>query len=266
MPKKNMSPEERKAWGEKMKAARLAKAQAAAPVAPPSVGEEPPVEVSPEETVSQVDDVDELRKQVEELRQVLLSQGAQQHQTPVVTDRGIRGTRIKFSLDPKNYPTKEEIFEKLLQEAKLTIQGFGRDWWDINYEIGKVNYETKDGINTTEPKFRVELIRIIPDEEGMPSKKRYVIHKLTLFEDPDAAIQVANQMGIDVPDFLEKDFLDEMRYIRIRDWIAESFYKPRPTQPRTNMREQVVENRLVNVWEANSTEAMEIPFEQIKKF
>lgn len=226
------------------------------------------VSASAPEDIQGESELDQLKRHVQELSSVIANlqkQAPQGAQGPQVTSRGIVGTFVKYSLNPKDYPTREVIFEKLLQEPKLTIQGFTRDWWDIEWEISQVNYDTKDGIHTSEPKFQVRLIRIVPDEEGMPSAKRYVLHKLSFFEDPVAAMQVAAQYGLAVSDELEKTFLDEMRYLRIRDWVLESFYPPKPTQAKMNKTETVIGNRLVEVYEINSTETESIPFNQMTK-
>lgn len=265
MPKKNWTPEERKAFAEKMRAAREAKQrehQGGEGNIPRINKVETPQEAS--ETISQGDDIEQMKRQIEELKAMLLRQPLSPI-APQVTARGVVGTLEKFPVDPKHYPTKEEIFERLLQEADLTIQGFSRDWWDINYQVSSVNYDTKDGLNVTEPKFKVELIRIIPDPEtNKPSAKRYVLHKLTLFEDPRAAIDMARQYGLEVNESNEKAFLDEMRYLRIRDWVKESFYPPKPTQEKSNKVETVIGNRLVEVFEINSPTPEDIPFDQLQ--
>lgn len=275
MPRKKLTPAEKKAWGAKMKAAREEKARERAYPTPdqveaPRLAETPPpleVSESAPETISQDDDVEAMKRRLRELESYIFNQPRQPQATgPQVTQRGtVVGTLEKFPVDPKHYPAQEEIFERLLNERRLTLQGFGRDWWDIEYEVSSVNYDTKDGLNVTEPKFQVRLIRIIPHPEtNEPSNRRYTLHKLTLFEDPRAAVQTAREHGLEVDEANERRFLDEMRYLRIRDWVIESFYPPKPTQDRTNKREEVIGNRLVEVFEANSTDPVEVPFNQMK--
>lgn len=268
MPKNKMTPEERKAWGAKMKALREKKALERDPqfkLTPQTIDEPvPPAQPSPSapETISQGDDIEQMKRQIAELTQLILSRQS----APQITPKGVVGTLEKFPVDPIYYPTKEQIFERLLGEERLSIQGFNRIWWDINYEVSSVSYDTKDGLNVTEPKFRVELIRILPDPDTQqPSNQRYVLHKLTMFEDPQAAIQVARQYGLEVREEDQKQFLDDMRYLRIRDWVAESFYPPKPTQVKSNKKETVIANRLVDVYEINSTQSEVMPFNQITK-
>lgn len=297
MPKKNMSPAERKAWGEKMKAAREAKAKQSAQTqaapensepARPSAEEESerkldtvlsaeaagdlnpePIETSPSapEVNTQGDpSITDLLRRIEELereRQFFqqpvppVAQGAQ------VTSGGIVGTVTKYSVNPKDYPDPRD---KLFEEPRLRLKGFNRDWWDLEWTVGRVNYETKDRINTVEPKFQLKLIRIIEDPEtGEPSNKRYTLWKGTFFEDPQAAIQVALDHGYEVSEQMEKAFLDEMRYLRMRDWLLEAFYPPKPSQAKVNKTETVIGNRLVEVYEINSQESATIPFQNLTK-
>jgi len=47
-----------------------------------------------------------------------------------------------------------------------------------------------------------------------------------------------------VPESLQKDFMDEMRYLAMRDWLLEAFYPTRPTNT-AERHEEVIDNRLV---------------------
>jgi hypothetical protein len=263
MARKEKTPAEKKAWGQKMKAAREAKAKLDTVLSAEAAGAINPESHVPEMTTPSEPSVAELMKRIQELeqRQFFQQPIPQQSQGAQVTSQGVVGTTTKYD-DPKSYPDPRD---RLFGEPKLTIQGFTRDWWDLVWTVTAFRYQTKDGLWFSEPKFDLELIRIVADDEGMPSSKRYVLHKLTLFEDPDAAMQVANQYGVEVPDHLEKSFLDEMRYLRVRDWVLESFYPPKPTQERMNKTETVIGNRLVEVFEANSATPVEVPFKQLNK-
>ncbi len=275
MPRKKWTPEEKKAWGEKMKAAReLAKGKKVAESqgftlnqheVPTSHNVEE-AQPSPEDVGVEEPSVSDLARQVQELKSYIATlqpAAAQQPQTAQVTQRGIVGETVRHSVNPKDYPDPRD---RLFTEKKLVLQGFNRDWWDLEWIISTARYQTKDGLWYVEPKFQIKIIRIVPDPEtNEPSAQRYVIHKGTFFEDPDAAIAAANQYGLEVPPQLEKTFLDEMRYLRMRDWVMESFYPPKPTQAKMNKRETVIGNRLVEVYEINSHESSTIPFNNLNK-
>lgn len=228
MPKKNMTPEQKQAWGAKMKAAREAK----------RITNNPP----------QVDqnNIDEILSRLREAESQLASlRGGE----PNVTAKGVTGVITKASLNPKDYPDPRG---RLFEESRLTLKGFNRDWFDLNWEIKRVNSETYEGFKMVQPKFYMELVKIMEDDEGRPSNKRYVVCSGSFFEDPDAFIEIASQNGIDLPETLHKPFLDEMRYLTIRDWLMEAFYPAKSTQPKSNKIETVIANRLVEVYEVNS--------------
>jgi hypothetical protein len=273
MPKRNWTPEQKKAWGEKMRLAREAKASASAEHRR-SAAEK--IEVSPsppeintggEETISALmKRIDELEKrQFFSPAQVTPVLGAQPQSSTVgaqVTMQGVVGTIVKYSTNPKDYPDPRD---RLFSEPKLSLKGFNRDWWDLEWEVSRVNYDTKDGLHMSEPKFQIRLIRIVEDENGEPSNKRYILWKGTFFEDPEAAIAIAAEKGLEIPEELQKSFLDEMRYLRMRDWLTEAFYPPKPSQQKMNKTETVIGNRLVEVYEINSVNTEEIPFEKLTK-
>lgn len=279
MPKKNMTLAERKAWGEKMRLAREAKAERKIvdPITGKTLGFTPPeqenstsqnVEVSPSapEDIQGESELDQLKRHVQELSGVIANLQRQQvppvQQGAQVTSRGITGTVTKFSTNPKDYPDPRD---RLFEEPKLKLKDFNRNWWDLEWEVTRVNYDTKDGIHMAEPKFQLRLIRILEDPEtGEPSNKRFTFWKGTFFEDPEAAIQVAAQYGIEVGEQMEKEFLNEMRYLRFRDWLLEAFYAPKPSQEKINKVETVINNRLVEVYEINSPNSETIPFQNLK--
>ncbi len=273
MPRKEKTPAEKKAWGEKMRLAKEAKAQErlakaddtilgdahTVPEATPSV---------PEMTTPSEPSVADLMKRILELEQRQFFQASQsapglQQQGAQVSARGLVGTVTKYSVNPKDYPDPRD---QLFEEPKLRLKGFNRDWWDLEFTITPVNYDTKDGIHMSEPKFQIRLIRIVEDPDtGEPSNKRYVLWKGSFFEDEGAAIAVAAQHGIQIPPELEASFLNEMRYLRMRDWLMEAFYPPKPTQDKANKVETVIANRLVEVYEINSVNSETIPFEKLSK-
>jgi hypothetical protein len=248
MPKKDMSPEERKAWGEKMKAAREAK-KAETVTAPPA---EPPE--TPEENVDQ-NDLRALLKRIEELE----SQKFFPKDTP--TTPTSKTVVTKFSFNPKDYPDPRE---RLFTEPKLTLKGFNKDWWDLGWEVQKVNYE-EDGVKLAAPRFLLEIYRIMEDEEtGEPSAKRYVAKKGNFFEDPDSFLVIAEQHGHVIPESFTGEFMNEMRYLAMRDWLVDFFYPPNNTEKKSNKTETVIGNRLVEVFEISSEESSAIPFAQLK--
>jgi hypothetical protein len=220
MPYKKGSPEA-KAWGEKMKAARAKKDNV-------------------EETIDQ-NDVSALLKRIEELEQKQFF-----NQPSVPTTKTVV---TKFSFNPQDYPDPRD---KLFEEPRLKLKGFNKDWWDLGWEIQKVTYE-EDGIKLAAPRFLLELYRVIEDEvTGEPSNKKYLRKRANFFEDADAFLAIAEQHGITIPETFHKTFMDEMRYMSLRDWLVDFFYPSRVLNDKHEKVETVIDNRLVPVYEINS--------------
>ena len=100
-------------------------------------------------------------------------------------------------------------------------------------------------------------------KDGNKTEGRYVRRQMIFFEDPDAAMTVARENGLNVEDFEEKTFLDEMRYLRVRDWLLENFYPPKNINRKQNKKQMVVGNQVVEYYEVSSVENSDIPFDQL---
>ncbi len=251
MPKKEWTDEERKAFADKMKASREAsKAKQPETVAVPETKEQ--------EEILSSEDIQALVRRVKELESNFARSATKTdfyQGKPEVTRQGaLVGSFEKYIIDPARYP---DPCERLSQEPRLKRFAF-----DINYElkftVSTVQYQTQDGVNTREPRFTLELINIHMDDQGNPTNKRHVIRTCILHEDPQAAIEIARQNNIEVGED-EKAFLDEMRYLRMRDWLLEAFYPAKP-QTNNNAKEEVIGNTVVRVYEVNSPNPQAIDF------
>ncbi len=175
----------------------------------------------------------------------------------------LTGTYERYRVEPNYYPNPTE---RLSDEPRLQRFAF-KDNYELAWEVQLSQYETADHIRTKEPRFLLKLIvKVYDDISGELTNRRFVILKGIFHEDPDAAIYIANQNGIAVDVENERDFLNEMRYLRFRDWLLEAFY-PTPPPPSNNKREVVIGNKLVEVYEVNSTtsESMAAGFASMTK-
>lgn len=244
MPKKIMSPEERKAWGAEMKAAREAKKVTE------RIVNHPPREDS--------DDIDALKKRISELEAYLKPPSE-----PTVNQGRMTGVYERYKLGAENYPDPRE---RLALEPKLGLKNFN-NWFELEFRVEKSRYPTPGGGPgdwTEEPKFILQLIRIMEDPDtGEKTNKRYGVNQLIFHEDPGTALSIANDVNFDVTSVGEADFLNEMRYLRMRDWLLSCFY-PEPAAPKSNKKEMVVGNKLVEVWEVNSETPERIDFGALK--
>jgi hypothetical protein len=242
--KKDATPEERAAFGAKMKAAREAK-QAA-------VTEET-------ETTIQNEDYNSLKAQVEELTRLINSQSVKLPEAPQgaqITAQGIIGTLHKYNLDPDYYP---DYSERLAAEPRLARFAFGENW-KLEQSVRPWTYTTLDNRRVAEPQFTIQLIGYVFDEDGEKTGEEFVKRQRIWFEDPESALAVAAQNGLKVEDYQEKEFLDEMRYIGVRDWLLENWYAPSNTNKKSKTRQQVIGNQVVDVYEVSSTTTASIPF------
>lgn len=209
-------------------------------------------------------EVEDLKRMVTELKAMVLDkQMAEKNGSDaVLTDRGIVGTHERYIMDPAQYPDPRE---RLASEQRLTHLAF-----DLNFELeygchSTRRYQTIDGRWQVEPQFDLELIRKVRDENtGELTPGRYTVCKGIFFEDPDSAVAVANEQGLPVDDSNQKEFLDEMRYIRMRDWLMDAFFYPVDTSPQKKKRDMVIDGRQVQYWEVSGEESQAIPFGQLR--
>lgn len=272
--------EEKKAFGAKMKAAREAKKQVETPensanssgavVNNTSIDESnsggentPPVD-----EIGKDPSVDDLKRQIDELKAYLFNQSTQQAQPqgPQVNQQGIlKGTFEKYLVDPALYPSPTE---RLAAEPRLAAFAFGHNY-NLDYEVAISSYETKDGINTKEPRFHLTLSRKRYDDQGEPLRDKdgnqlaYIVRKMTYHEDPQSAVIVARERNLDIDQSNERVFLNEMRYLRTRDWLFDIFF-PKQADTRKEHSQEVVDGKLVQVISIASTDAQTIPFAELK--
>lgn len=203
------------------------------------------------ETVSSEVDYQDLLRQIKELKDNQWSMMASKQGIPssaIGAGGKLTGTHEKYSTAKDRYPNPSE---RLTGELKLQRFAFPINY-ELNYEVGVSEYTTIDNIRMREPKFTLELVRIVLDEEtGDPTNGRYIICRLVMHEDPEAAMVIAREQGLEVESDNEDDFLNEMRYLRMRDWLLECFY-PAPTKKESNKREMVINGKLVTYYEKNN--------------
>ncbi len=209
---------------------------ATAPVAQPEITGE--LDIQPTR-------LDDLQRQLNEVMEtnallkaaILNSSNNQQSSADSVSvGRGNKlvGEVDKYLVDPAAYP---DPTTRLASEPRLETIAFKHNY-DLEYEFRVSSYETKTGINMREPDFLVTLHRVVYDSQGAPviisdpktgkpAVKRYIARRLSFKEDPQAALVIARENSLLIDKTDEKAFLDEMRYLRVRDWLFDVFW-PKP--------------------------------------
>lgn len=259
--------EEKKAFGVKMKALRDAKA-ASKELDEDNVFE-PDIEVTekvtpptpePVETTSKEETTEELLKRALEAIANLTGQNAQAAASGTQVANGkLVGTTDKFSMDFASYP---DPTSRLREEKVLERFGFKSNY-ELKWSVSTSRYQTIDGIWQQEPKFNIDLIRVLFDEEtGKDTGGRYIEYRIVFHEDPDAAMVIARDNGVTLDTSDEKGFLDEMRYLRVRDWLLECFM-PKAPKAASNNKQMVINGKLVEYYEVNSEDSASIPFNKL---
>ena len=238
---KDWTEEERKAFGEKMKAAREAKKNE------PEIKEE--VTISKSEFEDLLKTVAELKSQLQTPNQFTPQPGLQQAQ---VTAGGLVGVQEKYSTT-QNYPSP---VERLKKESRLAPFAFEYNY-DLTFDVSTSQYKTLEGVTVKEPKFEVQLHGIKLDDQGEQTNQRYIIRKLMFHEDPEAALTIAREQGIEVDPLNEVDFLNEMRYLRCKAWLLDIFYPPKTDQSK-KMKEEVIGNQVVQVFDVTSKDSVDL--------
>ena len=165
--KRNLTPEQRKAIGERLKKAREAKDAQTASHAQAEKNESVVEDTSVEETIS-VSQYQDLLRQIQEMKAAgfdeLLKKSSESKpaQTASITNQGVVGLQEKYSVSPDDYPSP---VEELSSDPRLARFAF-RENYELDYRFTTSQYETKDNRNVIEPKFHLQLNRIKYDEAG----------------------------------------------------------------------------------------------------
>lgn len=252
--------EERKAFGEKMKASRAAKTNTPQPTEP--------VEATPSEPTVNLTQ-DQFQALMERLNKLETSKTETLETKPLPNSNQASidnlgrtiGIMTKYSVNPDDY---EDPREKLMSTPALERFAFRTNYF-LKWDVEQTIYETKFGTSYAEPRFELRLYKRLfeddgtptpdvdkatgiqrLDEQGRPQFKSYLVTKGFFFEDPAASLKEAVQMGLPVNNANSKEFLKQMRELRYQSWLLEVFNKPRTTS-KPNKESMVIGSSVVTV-------------------
>lgn len=180
---------------------------------------------------------------------------------PTIQNGKLTGTMDRFPVDANLY---EDFTQRLEDDPTLTRFGFKENYW-LDYRFEVVRYQTIDNIWMQEPKITIDLNRREFDEEtGKPTGGAFKVYRIVIHEDPDTAVYIARLNGLAVPEDVagETAFLNEMRFLQVRDWLRECFMPKKPSN-HNNKREMVINGRLVEYFEVNSENSQSLPFSEL---
>lgn len=206
-----------------------------------------------------------LANQPQQRAKIATEAAAEGKEAPRFSPQGdMIGSFEKYIIDSSHYP---DPCAALAEEPRLARFAFSENY-ELDFAVSTTSYTTIDNVRTREPKFTIKLIRIILDEDtGEATDKRYVVCTGIFHEDPEAAIEIARRNNIEVDTTDQEQFLNQMRYLRMRDWLLEAFYPPKPDNA-SQRTETVIGNRLVEVFTKSNVvgeQSDPIPFSQLKK-
>lgn len=175
----------------------------------------------------------------------------------------------KYLVDPENYP---DPTPRLSQEQRLQTIAFNHNY-ELEYDFHIRSYETKTGVNMREPEFTIRLLRCVIDDQGNRVKvldpktgkemdKFYIARRMMFHEDPQAALVIARENNLDIDKTDEKHFLDEMRYLRVRDWLFDFFW-PKGTENTEGIKEEAIGGTIVQVYTKSSVEPSAVDFDKL---
>lgn len=216
---KDMTPEERKEWGQKMKEARAKKK------------EDKPDTVSKQDFDKQQEQIAELTAKLQELSSATshAPQAVEERAHAHLGTQGIQGVVVKYPTDKSFYPDPtDELYD--LPELKKKAM---RENFSLTFDVTEQVYENK-GVTYSEPKFVLELWRFPNESEKAQIAKQMQkdgdgtksldleevkIHLGTcvVHEDKTTAISMAGKLGIDYGD--ERDLLNKIRVQRFKQWL-----------------------------------------------
>lgn len=219
-------------------------------------------QMTPQEDTITSEDYADLLREIRELKKKVWQNETRPESIQLKGGKLI-GTVTKYDLDAAVYP---DPVSRLAKEPKLARYAFVENY-DLKFNVSISEYETIDGIRTKEPKFTLELIGKIFDEEtGELTKGRYIICRLIMHEDPGAALVIARDNDLEVDEADEEAFLNEMRYIRMRDWLTKCFVPEIPKKD-NRKKEMVIGGKIVEYFEVDdyAENTPEKPFGSLSK-
>lgn len=159
----------------------------------------------------------------------------------------LMGEQVKHDLDKSKYPDPRE---RLYDEKEFSRFAL-RDNINLYWNVFVTRYPNAFGVRVAEPRFQIEMRPRRFEADGTYQGKEWVRQVLVMHEDPDAAIETANLLGVEVPPVLDKEFLDEMRYQRCKLWLKDLLLPQPPsvTNQNNNRGEMVIGGMVVATYE-----------------
>lgn len=240
MPRKEWTEEERKAFGEKMKAAREAKAPQDAPTF------EPTQESTEQPTVTLTQDqFQEMLSRIESLENQKQTTQPTQSTAQLNSQGAVVGVIERFPVDPMYYKSPVDGLYDLPDLKRYAM----RENYEIRWQVTPTKYQTANGTWFVEPRFELTLLRRMFDEEDptleLPTK--IVLGKASFFNDPPADILEASLAGVALEDLDKGEFQEKMRMYRYSFWLRERLNPRKPESTKAQSEQRVIGGKVYEI-------------------
>lgn len=158
---------------------------------------------------------------------------------------GVQGVVQKYNVEASWYPDPSERILNMPELARFAPH----QNYEVKWVVDGVEYE-KANITYTEPVFKVSILRVMFDDNGMPTNQRAIVGRHIQLEDENVARWVGKEMGLNIED--ERAFMDEIRFQRIRRWVLDLLTPQRQQDRVESISEMVIDGRVVPVMEVET--------------
>ncbi len=166
----------------------------------------------------------------------------------VLSANGIQGITYRYDISKGHYP---DPTERLLSEptlARFAMKENFRFRWSVDGE----QFE-KHGMTFAEPRFTLELFRLLFDDEGQSTGRMALIARAMQMEDDFVVRMAASNLGLlDKFEDSEEGFRllrDEVRYWRLQQWLFGIFTPAKIKTFRRAPRTEVIAGKVVEVYD-----------------
>ena len=244
MAKREWTDAERKAFGDKMRAARRQKNVT-------EVKDEPQLQEEAQTSQTQGSSPKQITLDEDKFNQLMerLSKLEGSKTESSTSDTGFdqfgkpTGVIQRYSLDPSHYisPVARLLVIPELQRYAVA------DNYEITWNVDQTVYETKYGTSMADPKFTLVLKKKIYDDKGELTDRRILVQTGVFFEDPAASVQEALQLGLPIDKANTPEFLDQMRFLRYKQWLMDIFNPQLPRTTKARITDQVIDGKAYQI-------------------
>ena len=167
----------------------------------------------------------------------------------VLSSNGIQGITYRYDINKGHYP---DPTARLLNEPSLARFAMNENFrfrWSVDGE----QFE-KHGMTFAEPRFTLELFRLLFDEEGTPTGRMALVARAMQHEDDFVVRMAASNLGLlDQYEDTEEGFRllrDEIRYHRLQQWLLGIFTPAKIKTFRKRARTEVIAGKVVEVYDS----------------